>query len=171
MPIYQAAPQPLKGEGILARLGRFMTPKSGVDAAQMMVNPVGTVMPGMLSESRLVPTLLKILREKGLDPARAETMLLDAATAGKIDPSQFKLVFDALRKVGGRSPQAAGAEFAAGTRAMPGLSQQVPKVPSSIAPAGAVVGQANQINTPQVAMQPVSEMVRILKKKFQGGQQ
>jgi hypothetical protein len=150
MALYPETQQP-QGEGILARLGRFMTPKSPQEAGQMMVNPVGAVLPGMLSESRLVPSLLKILREKGLDPAKAEGVLMDAVTAGRIDPNQFKMVFEALKKIGGGGQQMAAREFAAGTKAMP------PVV-------------STNVSAPQAGVPAVSEMVRRLRQKFQGGQ-
>jgi hypothetical protein len=150
----QTAPAP--GGGLLDKIKWHLTGSPAAQAAGM-VNPVGAVLPGMISESRLVPMLLKIMREKGLDPARAESMLMDAVTSGKIDPGQFKTVFEALKRATGSTGGAQAARFMSETKAMPAAT----KIASSVAPGGAEAAGALK--------QPISEVIRALQSKFSGG--
>lgn len=153
-----AMPQPPQGEGILAKLGRFMTPQSPQAAGQMMVNPVGAVMPGMISEGKLVPTLLRILREKQIKPEQAETMLMDSVNAGKIAPDQFKVVYEALKRITQKAPAQKAREFAQQTASMAGPA----KIGASIAAGGPEA--ATGASSPAT-----SEAIRALQQKFSGG--
>lgn len=152
--MYVARPElPAAETGFLARLQRFLTPGDPRQAVQTMANPVGAVMPGMVSESRLVPILLKILREKGLGVKQAEQVAVDAVTSGKIGPDQFKMVIDALRKVGQRG--AAQKVFAP-------VEKTFSSAASSLAPAG-VEG------TRPLGSAAIGQAARLLKRKFEGG--
>lgn len=147
-------PKPSQGRGVLSKIQQFLTPSDAGQAASMMVNPVGAVLPGMVSGSRLVPIMLKILREKGLNVKQAETMAMDAATAGKIGPDQFKMVYEALKKIGEKRP--ASVTFASVAK------QPLETATLSVAPAG--VERSGALGRTATA-----RSARLLKKRFEGG--
>lgn len=152
--MYVARPEPpAAGTGLLARFQRFLTPDDPRQALQTMAIPGGTVLPGMISENRLVPVLLKILREKGISVKQAEQVAMDAATSGKIGSDQFRMVIDALRKVGQRG--AAQKVFAP-------VEKSFSSATSSLAPAGAEGARP-------LGSAMIGQAARLLKRKFEGG--
>lgn len=96
---------------------RLVAPRGSgdlVEAVRGTIPGIGMAMlPGKISESQLVPLLVKILKQGRVTVDSAKQMALDAVTSGKISSDEMKMVLEAMKQAERRVTPGASRLFAA----------------------------------------------------------